>query len=305
MGTQQRAYGLSLFDAARAMGVTFEEEAYPEDRYVTVNALRLHYLDWGKEGKQPMLLLHGGSQTAHSWDFVALAFRSNYHVYALDARGHGDSDWSSDGTYTLETHQEDIAGVVGALGLDRFALMGLSMGGRNAFMYTGNHPEQVATLVIVDVGPETQRPGTDRIREFTSGPTEFDSLDEIIDRVLEYNPRRSREQVLGSILHNVRQRPDGKWTWKTDRRRMTSGPIQRSERDIEEAWDQVRKIRCPTLIVRGGESDVFAPETAERMHQIIPGSHLATVPGASHLVMGDNPSGFQEVVRDFLGQLPK
>jgi len=305
MAATQKTYGLSLFDAARSIGVTFEEEAHPQDKYVTINGLRLHYLDWGKEGNPPMLLLHGGAQTAHSWDFVGLSFRSRYHVYALDQRGHGDSDWSSDGAYNLEDHQKDIAGVVDALGLRKFVLVGLSMGGRNSFVYTANHLDQVAALVVVDVGPETRVEGTSRIQEFTSGPSEFDSLDEVVERVLQYDPRRARDQIMGSVQHNLRQRPDGKWTWNYDRRRNMGSGFRREQRDIEEAWALVRKITCPTLIVRGGESDVFAKDIAERMQRAIPNAQLVTVPKAGHRVSGDNPVAFERELRDFLRGLQR
>src|SRR3989338_3427086 len=116
--------------------------------------MRFHYLDWGNEGKQPLLFLHGGLQTAHSWDFVALSLRPHFHIRALDQRGHGDSDWAPDGDYSREAHRTDIYGLTKALDLKDFVLIGLSMGGMNSIVYTATHPERVKALVIVDVGPE-------------------------------------------------------------------------------------------------------------------------------------------------------
>ena len=109
MTTTEQTGGLSLHDAARAQGVTFEREAVPEDRYADANGMRFHYLDWGNEDAPDMLLLHGFAQTCHSWDFVALAFCDRFHVVSLDQRGHGDSDWAEDGDYSPETQQTDIA----------------------------------------------------------------------------------------------------------------------------------------------------------------------------------------------------
>ena len=139
-----------------------------EDKEIVVGAMRLHYLDWGGKGKQPMLLLHGGSQSAHSWDEFSRAMRGDYHVVALNQRGHGDSSWSKTGIYTVGAHMRDIGGFVNALGLRDMVLVGLSMGGRNAATYAALHPEKIARLVIVDIGPETMSRGSENIRRFTN-----------------------------------------------------------------------------------------------------------------------------------------
>ena len=109
--------GLTLHEAARGMGVPFTEENEPVDRSLRANGLNFHYLEWGDPAKPTVLLLHGASQQGHSWDFISLALSPDYHVLALDQRGHGDSDWASDGDYTIEAHQGDIDGFVQALGL--------------------------------------------------------------------------------------------------------------------------------------------------------------------------------------------
>ena len=100
MTSQASKQALSLYDAARAMGVKFTHENAPQDKFVDANGMRFHYLEWGNPGNPPMLLLHGFAQTCHSWDFVALGFSDNYRVIVLDQRGHGDSDWASDGDYS-------------------------------------------------------------------------------------------------------------------------------------------------------------------------------------------------------------
>ena len=212
---------MSLHDAARAAGVTFAVDALPQDMYVTANGLRFHYLEWGDPSNPDVLLLHGFAQTCHSWDFVALSLCDRFHVVALDQRGHGDSDWAPDGDYTPDTQQEDLHAIVQAIGLKDFVLMGLSMGGRNSFTYAANHPEEIRALVIVDAAPETESPGTTRIRRFASQNDELESVDAFVQRVMAYNHRRDPEQVRGSILHNLKQLPNGNWTWKYDRRLRT------------------------------------------------------------------------------------
>ena len=300
-----QSQGLSLHDAARAQGVTFEREATPDDRFVEANGLRFHYLDWGNTDAPDMLLLHGFAQTCHSWDFVALAFCDRFHVVSLDQRGHGDSDWSPNGDYSPETQQADIAAVVSELGLKNFVLMGLSMGGRNAFTYAAHHPGEVRALVIVDAGPQNMRAGSRNIRNFVQQEDELDSVDDFVQRVLDYNPRRDPVQVRGSILHNLKQLPTGKWTWKYDKRFRQPG-ARRFQQDPEmtaRLWGYMESLACPTLVVRGAQSDIIALDTADGMHKRIPNGRLATVENAGHLVMGDNPAGFESSVTEFLSEI--
>ena len=296
--------GLSLYDAARAMGVTFAEETAPTDKFVTANGMRFHYLDWGEPSNPPMLLLHGFAQTCHAWDFVALSFSNRFRVIALDQRGHGDSDWSPNGDYSPETQQSDIHAIVEALDLNEFVLMGLSMGGVNSFTYAANHRERVRALVIVDAAPETQTGGTDNIRTFVQQEDELDSLDDFVERVRKYNPRRAVEQIRGSIRHNLKELPSGKWTWKYDK--LLRSPERRMGRDpetVQRLWGYAESLKCPTLVVRGGASDVIAQDTADGLRSRIPNSRLATVENAGHLVMGDNPAGFERVVTAFFDEL--
>jgi pimeloyl-ACP methyl ester carboxylesterase len=272
-----------------------------QDYTLTLRGLRFHYLDWGTAGRSPFVCLHGGAQTAHSWDDFAPVVREDYHVYALDQRGHGDSDWAPDGDYSRQTQSEDIAAFVSALGLSPFILAGLSMGGINAITYTAQYPESVRALVIVDVGPEIEPRGRENIQRFISGIDELDSFEAFVERAHRFNPRRSLDNLRQRLSHNLKQLPSGKWTWKFDQKRLSAGI--RSGIGPEGLWEDVRRIRCPTLIVRGGESDILAPEAAERLRAAIPNSRIAVVPGAGHSVMGDNPEGFAAAVQDFLRAL--
>ena len=291
----------SLFDAARAAGVPFSREAHPADRYVTANGLRFHYLDWGERDRPPVLALHGFAQTAHMWDFAALALCDRYRVIALDQRGHGDSDWAPNGEYSLEDHQQDIHAVVQALDLREVAIMGLSMGGRNAFTYAALHPERVGALVIVDSAPEHERSGSEAVRRFVQGSDELGSFDEFVTRALAYNPRRIEQQVRGSLAHNLKRLPNGKWTWKYDVALRAPGKRPPPDPQLtRRLWEYAAEIRCPTLLVRGEQSRVLSLETAERLASLVSGARLATVEKAGHLVPGDNPAEFQRVLEEFL-----
>ena len=286
------------------MGVPFEKEVEPQDRYASANGLRFHYLDWGDPDNPPMLLLHGFAQTCHSWDFIALTFSDRFRVIALDQRGHGDTDWAPDGDYSPEAHRKDTHAFVQAIGLEDFVLIGLSMGGRNALTYAAHHPEMVKAVAIVDAAPETLRAGGENIRRFVQQDDELDSVDEFVERVLKYNPRRSAQQVRGSIMHNLKQLPSGKWTWKYDKLLRSSDKRWQSDPGLtDRLWSYVESLKPPTLVVRGSKSDLIASRTVEEMHRRMPNGTLATVEGAGHLVPGDRPAGFANAVAEFLASL--
>ena len=293
--------GLSLHQAARQKGVPFTSENTPADRGQPVHGMNFHYLEWGTPGQPVILMLHGGGQQAHSWDFISLPLAEQYHILALDQRGHGDSDWAADGDYSIEAHQADLDGFVAAMNLRDFHLIGHSMGGRNSYVWASRHPATLRSLVIVDTGPVAQSRGRNRIQNFRELPDELDSFEEFAARVQEYTGR-SREQTLGALQYSIRQRPDGKWSWKYDKLLRTPGR-QSPAWSESQLWDAVSKIDCPTLITRGGDSDIFAEETMRRMQQVIPNCAAVTIPAAGHLVAGDNPAAFLAAVQNFYAGL--
>ncbi len=304
MSEKEGQEGLALHDAARAMGVRFTKDFEPQDRSVEANGLTFHYLEWGDPSNPPALLLHGFAQTCHSWDFVSLSLADRFHVHTLDQRGHGDSSWAPDGDYSPETQQTDIHGVVEALDLRDFLLMGLSMGGRNSFTYAANHAERVKALVVVDAAPENMAAGGQNIRRFVQGGDELPSVEAFVDRVLEFNPRRDRSQVRGSIRHNLKQLPNGNWTWKYDKLlRSSNRPLRGDDGLSERLWGYLGQLKCPTLVVRGSQSDIVATNTFEEMSRRIPLGRVVTVEKAGHIVPGDNPAGFQDAVLSFVDEL--
>jgi pimeloyl-ACP methyl ester carboxylesterase len=275
----------------------------PHDRYIDADGLRLHYLDWGNEVAPPMLLLHGFSGHAHTWDTFARAVSDRFHVVALDQRGHGDSDWAKDGGYRPDDHARDIRAVHDRLGLRPVVLIGLSMGGRNAIAFTAAHPAMVERLVIVDIGPDIDPRGAERVsRMAAEAPEDFGSVEEAVAYLRRFATLTSAAAAAAlryRVEHGVKEMPGGRYTWKYDRflrdqrRRGATPPV--------DLWPAVRRITAPTLIVRGSESDVFAPETAKRMLELIPGSQLVEIPGAGHSVPAEAPEAFERAVRHFLG----
>ena len=280
-------------------GFSFDEVVLPSERIMEVDGLRFRYLDWGNERLQPILFLHGGALTAHTWDLCCLALRNEFHCLALDQRGHGDTDWAPDADYSIAAQREDVRGFVDNLGLDRFVLAGMSMGAINALAFAIHYPEKLSQLVIIDAGPEIRRPGSHRIRDFVNGGANPESLNAIIERALAFNPRRDPKILRRSLMHNLRQQTDGNWVWKYDRSRFQQmGDQHTAER--RGLADGLAKITCPTLVVRGAESDVFHDEDAERLAQRLPDGRWVTIPKAGHTVQGDNPKDLAEALREFL-----
>jgi len=276
--------------------------ATPQDRRVNASGLSFHYAEWGAATQPPLLCLHGITQTAHSWDEVATDLAADYRVLCFDQRGHGDSDWAPDGDYTRQTQAADRDAITDALGLRQFILAGMSMGGINAITFTARHAEKVRALIIVDVSPEIQVKGVENIRSFIQAPDELDSFEAFVERAHQFNPRRSLENIRSRLSYNLKQLPSGKWTWKYDKA-LRSGERSFQASALQNLWDDVRAIRCPTLIIKGGESDILSAESAAKLQAAIPESRLAIVPGAGHSVMGDNPAAFVGAVRPFLQDL--
>jgi len=285
-------------------GLKLPDLELPAAHHVILRGMRFHYLDWGTPGLPPVLFLHGGGLNVHTWDLVCAALKTERHCLALDQRGHGDSEWSPVMDYATESHAGDLEAFVDHLGLDRFVLVGMSLGGANALAWAGAHSRRLTALVLVDVGPEVRQAGVRKIAAFTSEATPLDSVEEFVTRALAFNPRRDAILLRRSLLHNLRRMPDGKWMWKYDQRhRGRALDPTAAERRRELLWSAVAKVSCPTLVVRGAESDVFHDEDAERLARALPAGRWVTVAGAGHTVQGDNPAGLLVALREFLGEV--
>jgi esterase len=300
MSLSPEEYRDHLQSTSLRAGFSFEEVVLPEERRVAVNGLGFRYLDWGTGGSPPILFLHGGALTAHTWDLVCLALRDDYHCLALDQRGHGDSDWAPDADYSLAAQRADIKGFAEALGLDRFVLVGMSMGAINGLAYAVEHPETLRALVLIDAGPDVRRAGSRRIRDFVNGSAAPETLEAIIERALAFNPRRDPLVLRRSLMHNLRRQQDGTWMWKYDRRRFQAMGGDGHAGERRGLVGRLADVTCPTLVVRGGESDVFHDEDAERLAAALPDGRWVKIPGAGHTVQGDNPKDLAAALRSFL-----
>ena len=270
-----------------------------QDKFVTVNGLRLHYLDWGSDGKPPFIMLHGGSAYAHWWDFVAPAFTDEFHVLALDQRGHGESQHAEPPAYGTRHYLADLHAFIGALGLHKPILMGHSMGGHNSIIYATQHASELGALILVDTDAAYPERAVEFLRKLGEKPAKvFDSCVEAMSR-FQLLPREtfiSTENLRYMASFAFRELPDGKWTAKLDRRTLFREPIDGSP--------FLSQITCPTLIVRAQNTPVLSLEKIERLVNDLADGRWVEVPDTNHHVMLDNPDGLVKVVNEFLAGLP-
>ncbi len=303
MSLSAEEFRIHLEMTASTAGVHLPEIVLPDSRHLLLGRMRFHYLDWGTAGRPPVVFLHGGGLNAHTWDVVCAALRREHHCVALDQRGHGESEWSPEMDYRIESHVADLEAFFDALAIGRCVLVGMSLGGANALAWAGRHSRRLAGLVLVDVGPETRAEGVRKIAAFTSEATPLDSVEQFVERALAFNPRRNRELLRRSLLHNLRRMPDGRYMWKYDQRHRGRVDPEAQAHRREILWAAVDTVDCPTLVVRGAQSDVFHDEDAEKLAGRLRRARWVRVEGAGHTVQGDNPAGLLMHIREFLDEV--
>lgn len=259
--------------------------------------------DVGGDPSRPAVILqHGGGQTRHSWGRAMRELVARgYHVVNLDARGHGDSDWAPDGNYSLDALSSDLRAVISTLD-SKPALVGASMGGACSLYTVGNAPEPIAAaLILVDVIPRVGSQGAAKIGAFMrANPDGFGSLEEAADAVARYNPHRPRPKDVTGLMKNLRLRDDGRLHWHWDPEFISGRHRPEPPLFAEKLLRSAERVRIPTLLVRGMQSDIVTDEGIEEFRQRLPSLEVVDVTGAGHMVAGDKNDAFNEGVLNFL-----
>lgn len=263
----------------------------------------------GDPADPPVVLLHGGGQTRHSWGTTLAALgERRWRVYSVDLRGHGDSEWSGEGDYSLDAFSGDVVAIARSF-VGEPVLIGASLGGLSSLAAIGERPDEsvARALVLVDVAPRVEEAGRARIGAFMVEHMEngFADLDEVADAIQRYNPHRPRPTNLAGLEKNLRQRDDGRWYWHWDPAFITGrlgGPDETRATlvDPERLQQAARAVRVPTLLVRGRVSDLLSEEGARELLELVPHARLADVAGAGHMVAGDRNDLFNDAVVSFL-----
>lgn len=252
----------------------------------------------------PLLFLHGGGQTRQSWgSALRQSAGRGYRAFALDLRGHGESDWSPDGRYDIDAFADDIRAVIRTFGKPP-VLIGASLGGLASLIVAANPPPPVAGLILVDIAVRIEPEGANEIGSFMkSAPDGFASIDEAADAVAAYLPHRPRPKDVSGLMRNLRERPDGRLVWHWDPAFITPKPgtAGRSASVVPDYLEQAaRQLAVPTLLIRGGRSRVVSKEGAAQFLQLAPHARLADVADADHMVAGDANDRFNTAVFGFL-----
>jgi pimeloyl-ACP methyl ester carboxylesterase len=260
----------------------------------------------GDASAAPVVLLHGGGQTRHSWGGTAAAVAaSGWQAITVDARGHGESEWSSATDYRLTSFAEDVRALAATLG-ERPFLIGASLGGLTAMLLAGELAPGIARgVVLVDIIPEMEPAGAERIQGFMAehARTGFATLDEVADAIAAYNPHRPRPTDLSGLAKNVRER-DGRYYWHWDPA-FIGGTADLPPDEIDDTDRLHRAVATlvadtPVLLVRGKVSDLVSPERATAFLERFPTVEYVDVAGAGHMVAGDRNDAFTSAVLDFL-----
>jgi pimeloyl-ACP methyl ester carboxylesterase len=252
----------------------------------------------------PVVLLHGGGQTRHSWGATAKRLNATGRtVFALDTRGHGDSGWDPSGDYSLEALATDLITFLKDLG-EPVVLVGASLGGFTSMLVTADRPDLVGGLALVDVVVAVEPQGVDRIHRFMTAHGEgFDSLEEVADAIADYNPHRRRPRNLAGLRKNVRRRSNGRWYWHWDPAFIKT--VDEPQRKIDQVLlaERVSGIRVPTLVVRGLMSDVVSDVGVHHMLELMPQAKVVDVAAAGHMVAGDDNDVFGTGLGRFVDEI--
>jgi pimeloyl-ACP methyl ester carboxylesterase len=241
----------------------------PRDKFIDAQGLSLHYLEWGEPVGEPLVLVHGFLDQAHSWSpFVAALqelIKQPLWIIAPDCRGHGDSGWvGAGGYYHFPDYVLDLARIVQGLGIKTMKLIGHSMGGTISFLYTGSFPQRVARLVLIEgIGP----------------------------------PSMAAELALHLARSGMKQASAGKWVWKFDPLHRTTAP---QPFYAAQAIEFLRRIACPVLIVDGAESRQIRRHDSKQRLEEIRDRKQVVIENAGHMVHQDNPLALAKVVAEFL-----
>lgn len=281
----------------------------PISHFFYSHRLKLQFWDWGQEGKPTLILVHGGLDHARNWDWVARALRENFHVYALDLRGHGNSAWAPGALYSVAEHVLDLSALADVINNFPIYLIGHSLGGFIVLQYSGIYPERVKKVVSIEgLGPPPShriyRPAAERLREWIERvrdterrePRTYPTLEAAVARMKEANPHLSDEVARHLTLHGTNWNSDGSLIWKFDNFARPFPPYGHNPEDARQILSQ---ISCPILLFWGTESWSKDPEADGRTSPL-KNYRLVRVPNAGHWVHHDQLKVFLEETIKFL-----
>jgi pimeloyl-ACP methyl ester carboxylesterase len=277
---------------------------HAREGWITSDGLRLRYVEWGAPSAPTIVALHGLRSFAYTWEPVALPLADRFRIVALDQRGRGQSDWDPQQRYYASEYVRDLETLVDHLDLERFLLLGHSMGGANAFVYASRHVDRLAGLVIEDMGPgaSASSAGAQRIRrELLNTPDAFAGWEDAAAFWRRQRPDISEAAVRARVQHSMKQLGDGRIVWRHDANGIAHARLNATPEQLVDLWPHVEAVTVPTLLLRGERSDFLSAQTAAEMSRRNPRITSLDVAAASHYVHDDNLQGFEAALHAFLG----
>lgn len=286
--------------------------AGPTSQTFISQRLRLNYLDWGNPDAPPLVLVHGGRDHARSWDWTAEALRRDWHVVAMDHRGHGDSDWVSDGNYSATDMVYDLAQLIHQLGRGPVSIVSHSLGGHVALRYAGIFPDMVRKIVAIEgLGPSPKRAAEMRSQPYPArmaewiekkrgaagrAPRKYESIEAAFARMIEENSYLTPEQARHLTTHGVNRNEDGSFSWKFDPH-LNVWPVEDvADEFIHQTWNA---ISAPTLLLYGKDSWASSPLGDGRLTHFR-NAEVIEFEKAGHWLHHDQFDRFMGSLRDFL-----
>jgi len=280
-------------------------EKLPGERetFEEVNGLRLRLRFWGDDDAPPVVLLHGLRGFSGTWRGLAQRLSGSFRLIAIDQRGRGESDWDPHRNYYTDAYLADLVAIVDRLGLERFSLLGHSMGGTTAYVYAAQYPERLNALVIEDIAPgaSVSGQGAERIKvEMAALPIDFDSWGAARDYWRRARPSVSEEALEQRLAESLTEAADGRVVWQYDARGISETRLNPAPERVVDLWPVIDRIKTPTLIIRGAKSDFCALPAVDEMKRRNRHIRSLTVVGASHYVHDDAPEIFAREAGKFL-----
>ncbi len=278
----------------------------PSEGEVKVNGLRLHYFEWQGAGTRPLVLMHGLRDYAYYWQDCANRLLDEFHVFAPDLRGHGESE-AAPGGYLVWALASDLARFVDKIGLQRFDLVGLSLGSRVSMAYARENSLRLKHLALVDMGPQMARVGAvglkkDMTSKADRPPSSF-SLDEAQAFYRKQWPTLDDASIERLIENSLVQGDDGSYANRYDRR-LADVTTKAAIPEIDFLWDSLKQVRCPALVARGENSPILDDEISSRMVRSLPDGRLYVFKDTGHSLPRLAPELFADLVRSFLNDAP-
>lgn len=262
---------------------------------------RLHYLQWNPSGRTSVVLLHGNSANAWWWEPVAHEMPREFRLFALDQRGHGDSEWVRPAAYTPADYARDLVRFLRhVMGADaRPILVGHSMGGLSTLAFAAHHGNLARATVVIDAALSSSRRRDWFLRRLKSLP--LVTYPDLNTAKARFRLMPSEGHIPATTLQAIAEKSlvateAGRWTLKFDRESFFGG-------DGIDPMEAVKKIRIPTLLLRAELSRIMTAEAAAAACAANPRMRLVTIPAAHHHLLLEKPAAVAKAIREFVASL--